>query len=63
MKNIARPGPKQTEDSVVWFALLARARLTGETELLQQAIAKLAELGINIRLINGSREGGAVCPR
>ncbi len=60
MNTAIQSEPKQAEDSVVWFALLARARLSGDFELLEQARGKLAELGIDVRLIDGSRNGGAV---
>ncbi len=56
-----QPESKRTEDSVVWFALLARARLTSDSTMLERAQAKLAELGIDVRLIDESRSGGVVC--
>ena len=56
MKTEIQPGPKQTEDSVVWFALLARARLTGDSGLLARARARLVALGLDVRLIDKGSE-------
>lgn len=46
----AKPSPQQTEDSVVWFALLARARMTGDAELLRQARRELEKRGLVVRI-------------
>lgn len=46
----AKPSPQQTEDSVVWFALLARARMTGDAELLRRARRELEKRGLVIRI-------------
>ncbi len=40
--------PERTEASVVWFAMLAKARQSGDAVGLEEAKTKLAELGIQV---------------
>ncbi len=49
---------KQTEDTVLWSAVLARARRDGDRDRVTEAVRQLATLGLHIQVDEPASAGG-----
>jgi hypothetical protein len=50
---------KLLNSPAAWFALLERARRTGDTELERRAMDELKRLGVDVRFRPVARQGGS----